>query len=510
MIIVREYDSRSEAFVYYRASAMVNVHARSLAGTVKQVNQWMLHNPNQRPREAELCCPEDLQQIAQWNNRPVAEPVDDLIDTLIEQHDLSNPTSMAVCSWDDNLTYVQLNDFSARLAAHLKSLGIGPGSKVPLCMDKSRWAIIAVLAVIKTGAAFVPLEGSQPVKRLQDIITQVNANIVLASPTHAANLANVANTIVSVSENDVKQLPQADLAPCPHTPDDLSYILFTSGSTGSPKGCMMNHRELAGFAAYSKPLQIRDSSRSFHFASYGVHASLVEIFYTLAAGAALCIPSDHDRMNDLDRAINRMGATWAILTPSTVKSLNTRALTGLKTVITGAEPIPKDPFRVFQGSFQLRISYGMTECAGILSSQPDGMMDEKNIGSPFYGNFGSEPENHNRLAPIGAVAEPYLAHGYFKDPEKTARLSLTIRHGCSISGQTPTAEHECTKLGILVNTPRMGQSAILVGRIRRSSCVGYVSSWEKWNIISSGASPVQIVSVRMLLVPLMALMPHHS
>ncbi|PKX89071.1 acetyl-CoA synthetase-like protein [Aspergillus novofumigatus IBT 16806] len=364
--------------------------------------QWLVKNPEQKMRDAKIFSPEDYHQIAQWDNKSHFDQVDDqIIDVLIDQHALSNPTAAAIHSWDGDLTYAELKSLSLKLAAQLQSLGVCPGDMVPLCMEKSLWAIVAVLAVIKSGAAFVPLEALQPKRRLEGIIDRVHGRVVLASPVHAAGLESAERTVVR------------------RTASSTAYILFTSGSTGRPKGCIMNHSALTGFAAHALPLQITRTSRVLHFASYSVHASLIEIFCTLSVGATLCIPTHHDRMNDLQGSINRMGVTWTTMTPSTLRTLDTRDL-------RSAEAIPKNAYEIFQGGFRLLIGYGMTEWGGILSAQKPGTRDTRNIGEAFLGSVWLvESDDHNQLAPVGAVGElliegPYLTRGYLDDEEKTA------------------------------------------------------------------------------------------
>ncbi|KAL4874423.1 acetyl-CoA synthetase-like protein [Aspergillus karnatakaensis] len=395
-----------------------------------QILDWMSRNPMGKLGAADIYSRVDAEQIWQWNERQDDCEVDGPISNIILQYGMNKPNADAVHSWDGDLTYAELADLSSRLAAHLQALGVKPGDRLPLCMEKSLWAIVAVLAVIRTGAVFVPLEPTQPVQRIQSIITQVQANIVLASPRHVSSLQSTGIKVVSVSKVDLQCLTASLHTEPQWLRTDVAYILYTSGSTGSPKGCMMEHQGLVGFAHHAPPLHIQSNSRVLHFASYGVHASLVEIFCSLAAGATLCIPSEFERMNDLQGAINRMGVTWTLMTPSTLKTVDTRNLLTMETILLGAELIPIDAYEIFEGRFRLLIGYGMTEWGGILSAQEESERDTRNIGRAFLGKtWLVEPDNHNRLAPVGAVAElviegPFLARGYLDMPQITAETFL--------------------------------------------------------------------------------------
>ncbi|KAJ5372589.1 acetyl-CoA synthetase-like protein [Penicillium concentricum] len=427
LIALSVNDENPTARLYYRSPAISESRAKRLRGNMAEAIQWLVKNPEQKMREAKVFSPEDYHQIAQWNNKSYFDQLDgQIIDAIIDQHALSNPTAAAIHSWDGNLTYAELKSLSLKLAAHLQSLGVCPGDMVPLCMEKSLWAIVAVLAVIRSGAAFVPLEALQPTKRLEGIIDRVNGRVILASPAHAASLERAERTVVRVSADAMAQLSPPEYTTPQRTASSTAYILFTSGSTGRPKGCIMKHSGLTGFAAHALPLQITRNSRVLQFASYSVHASLVETFCALSVGGTLCIPTDHDRMNDLQGSINRMGVTWTTMTPSTLKTLDTQNLRSMQTILTGAEAIPKNAYEIFEGGFWLLIGYGMTEWGGILSAQNPGTRDTMNIGEAFLGSIWLvDTDDHTQLVPVGAVGElliegPYLAHGYLDDEEKTA------------------------------------------------------------------------------------------
>ncbi|KAJ5423901.1 acetyl-CoA synthetase-like protein [Penicillium cf. griseofulvum] len=358
LIALSVNDEVPTARLYYRSPAISGSHAKHLRGNMAEAIKWIVKNPEQKMRNANIFSPEDHHQIAQWNNKSYFDQVDgQIIDAIIDQHALSNPTAAAINSWDGNLTYTELKSLSIRLAAHLQSLGVGPGDMVPLCMEKSLWAIVAVLAVIRSGAAFVPLEALQPTKRLEGIIDRVHGRVILASPAHAAGFERAERTVVRVSADAMAQLSPPEYITTQRTASSTAYVLFTSGSTGRPKGCIMNHSGLTGFAAHALPLQITSTSRVLQFASYSVHASLVETFCALSAGGTLCIPTDHDRMNDLRGFINRMGVTWTTMTPSTLKTLDTQNLRSMQTILLGAEAIPKNAYEIFQGGFWLLIGY---------------------------------------------------------------------------------------------------------------------------------------------------------
>ncbi|TLD06595.1 uncharacterized protein PgNI_08009 [Pyricularia grisea] len=129
-------------------------------------------------KEVDMLSAYDRQRIEELNaNLPQAKP--GLFHDLIARHFAERPEHEAICAWDGSFTYSQVDDISSRIAAHLTSLGVGPESLVPFCIEKSAWAIIAMVSIMKAGAAFVPLDPSHPAARRQTIISQAGARVLL-------------------------------------------------------------------------------------------------------------------------------------------------------------------------------------------------------------------------------------------------------------------------------------------------------------------------------------------
>src|SRR5438045_6325841 len=179
-----------------------------------------------------------------------------------------------------------------------------------------------MIAVLKAGAAFVPIDVAYPSARRQEIIGQVGAAIVLVSPHSAQLCEGMAKTIVEVSSLLDSQLPHAlpstssDIVLHP-IPENVAYVLFTSGSTGKPKGVVIEHAAFCTSAlAHGKALGLLPSSRVLQFSTHAFDASLVEILTTLILGGCICVPSEEARMNNLAQAIQELNVNWAVLTPS--------------------------------------------------------------------------------------------------------------------------------------------------------------------------------------------------
>ncbi|KAJ5939252.1 hypothetical protein N7466_002386 [Penicillium verhagenii] len=352
-----------------------------------------------------------------------------LLEVIVE-HAKSRPHHAAICASDGTLSYAQLEQITTRWASHLQTQGVGPGCLVPMMMDHSKWAAVAEIAILKAGGAFVPLDPAQPVARLEDIVQQCDARLAVSSSGHINKLSNLGVTVVPMSEETTRGLPSADtLRPVP--PDRTAYVLFTSGSTGSPKGCVISYGALSDVIHQTKALKIAPESRVLQFASYTYGMSLIEIYCTLSAGATICVPSGNDRMNALNSVIRSMKISWSILTPSTTLSI-TDSVNYLQTLVVAGETLTLDRVHALADKVELIQAFGLTEWGGIccVSQRITSQSDRQVIGrSPTAHLWLVDPDDTNRLAQVGAVAEllvqgPALADGYLGQPEKTAAVFL--------------------------------------------------------------------------------------
>lgn len=215
----------------------------------------------------------DWQRISNWNSA-LPESRDRCIHQIIHEQVLLRPEEQAVCAWDGNLTYGELDRLASALACSLQTQGVGPESKVALCFDKSvgnssflstyfyffryvsilpeellsfvtvadifpqKWNIVAMLGVLKAGGAFVPLDPANPTARLEALVKTVQANVMLCSLKYTEYLKPVVDILIPLSDDSL-QVPsvyESRAGPLPEvTSENAAYVIFTSGSTGEPK-----------------------------------------------------------------------------------------------------------------------------------------------------------------------------------------------------------------------------------------------------------------------------------
>lgn len=227
-------------------------------------------------RDVQVFSEQDDQFVKRLN---AAEPfiVNDTMPSLFLQQVSAHPHAPAVSAFDGDLTYVELRDLASQLAQELIRLGAGPEKLVPICVDKSRWAIVAIMGVLISGAGYVPLSPDHPSSRHRQIVQDCNASIALSSPQYEARMADIVGKVIRISETTIRQLPthQAQVT-LRATPENICYVMYTSGSTGVPKGVTIEHRAIAtSSAAMCKSLNIKPSSRVFQFASFVFDVSVM-------------------------------------------------------------------------------------------------------------------------------------------------------------------------------------------------------------------------------------------
>ncbi|KAK0130297.1 hypothetical protein ONS96_000818 [Cadophora gregata f. sp. sojae] len=385
---------------------------------------------NKSLNDIEFCSPQDIQLISSWNEH-LPEPIESCVHDVIASHSISRPGAPAVSSWDENLTYHELHILSSNLAHYLKTyFNIGPESLVPLCFAKSAWAVIAMLAVLKAGGGYVPMDPTHPASRLQEIVDATKSSVVLCSPQHERLSRSLAERAFCVSRKTVDMCKQFDGPACRSvTPDNTCYVIFTSGSTGKPKGVAMSHTGFStAAAAHGKRVNLNSESRVIHFSSYAFEACILEILTTLFSGGCVCIAPESERLEDIAKTMRELRVNWAFFTPSFIRTISPDQVPDLKTLVLGGEALGSDNIDTWVDHVYLVNGYGPSETC-VFSVINENIRRHHTtpdmIGSAVGGAcWIVDPEDHSKLVPLGAVGElliegPTLARGYLDDQEKT-------------------------------------------------------------------------------------------
>ncbi|EAW07086.1 nonribosomal peptide synthetase fmqA [Aspergillus clavatus NRRL 1] len=433
--------TQSEWYLKYKTAVVSSGQAEHLASFLVEAARTLMtvedSGSTVSPVELSVTVPTHQSLIRKWNRAAPVQLSAATIHQIIRNVAMTDPGHPALIASDGELTYGQLDSLSSRLARYLQTKGVRPGMLIPVCFNKSLWAIVAMLAINKAGAAFVTLDASQPPSRLRSIIKQLdNPPLALASPENQTLLADMITPTLAVADSILSDLPMktakqnADDWPVDATAP--AYCFFTSGSTGEPKGCLVDHAALASVATHCHALHLDSTSRVLQFASFSFGVSLIEIWCTLSAGGTICMPSDSDRVSRLGDAVQTMGINWAFVTPTVLATLHPDMVPGLRRILVAGEALKKAQISVWASRTSLFQAFGFTEWAGVccVSPQIHTIADIGIIGTPANARcWLIKPGEPETLAPIGAVGEilvegPSLAQGYLHSPEKSAASFL--------------------------------------------------------------------------------------
>ncbi|KFH62971.1 hypothetical protein MVEG_11009 [Podila verticillata NRRL 6337] len=385
--------------------------------------------------------------LDKWNTTQEIETEDLCIHQLFERQAERTPEAVALVFEDQSLTYGQLNAHANRLAHILIGRGIQPDNLVAICFERSLELIIAILAVLKAGAAYVPLDPVHASERLLGILQDASPSLVLVDALGAKTLLKADLPVVVVDKVDRKvQVVSTN----PHiptlSPRHLAYVIYTSGSTGKPKGVMIEHRQVTRlFTATEAWFGFNQADTWCLLHSYAFDFSVWEIWGALRYGGKLVIMSQGILRSvvELRRVIKDEKITVLNMTPSAFTALvhdDAGAALGdsIRYVIFGGEALQP---AMLEQWFQTHVNdaprminmYGITETTVFVTYRPmileDCDLSTSPIGERIPDLTTYILDSHRQLAPLGTVGELYvggagLARGYLNRPELTAKTFI--------------------------------------------------------------------------------------
>ena len=358
------------------------------------------------------------------------------------------PRAVAVECGTQSLDCAELDARANRLAHHLAGLGVGPESLVALALPQSVELVVAVLAVLKAGAGYLPLDPGYPAERLAFMLADAAPAVLLAARAAAGLPTPPGTTLVPLDEPsltaELARLPATAPAVAVH-PDHPAYVVYTSGSSGRPKGVVVPHRGLASLAhAQRTRLGVGPDSRVLQLASPGFDASVWELLMALACGATLVLPPGQGPPAgaELARMLAAARISHLTVTPSALEAVPAGAeadLTELRTVVVAGEACRPALAARWSAGRRMVNAYGPTEatvCATMsesLAALPDGAGPVP-IGRPITGARAHVLDRGLRPVPAGVTGELYLAgaglaRGYAGRPGLTAARFVACPFG---------------------------------------------------------------------------------
>ncbi|WP_367127291.1 non-ribosomal peptide synthase/polyketide synthase [Saccharothrix sp. HUAS TT1] len=336
---------------------------------------------------------------------------------LVEAQVARTPDAVALTGAAD-VTYAELNARANRLAHHLIGLGAGPERIVALRLPRSVDLLVAELAVLKAGAAFLPIDPDYPAERIAFMVADARPLVVLDGPV------------------DVSGQPDTDPG-VPVRPEHPAYVIYTSGSTGRPKGVVVSHAGLATFsAAEVEHFDVRPGDRVLEFSSPSFDASVLELCMAWPAGAALVVPPPGPLLGDqLAEVVNGHGVTHALIPPVALATVPDVKLPTFRTLVVGGDACSADLVRRWAPGRRMVNAYGPTESTVVTSwSGPLEPGGAPPIGRPVPGTRVHVLDGELQPVPVGVPGELYvsgvgLARGYLDRPGLTASRFLANPFG---------------------------------------------------------------------------------
>jgi amino acid adenylation domain-containing protein len=369
-----------------------------------------------------------------WNQTAMPYGDDRCFHHLFEEQARVQPEALALRCGEEQLTYRELNARANQLARRLQRLGVGPETRVGILVTRSAGAIVAVLAVMKAGGAFVPLDPAYPAEHVAFVLDDARVAVVVteelldAAATHAESIEN----------------PVGGAAP-----SSLAYVLYTSGSTGKPKGVMITHANVTHYVhAMRATLGIHAADRYLHTASFAFSSSVRQLAVPLSCGASVVLARSEtirdgqalfeliktERVSIIDLVPSHWRMCQQVLAALPVASRSSLLTNELRLILSASEPLPSDLTKEWTGTFghaaRLLNMFGQTETTGIVATYPipPGQSDATRIvpiGRPIPNTQAYVLDGRRQPVPIGVWGELYIGgagvgRGYVNDPALTA------------------------------------------------------------------------------------------
>jgi amino acid adenylation domain-containing protein len=404
-----------------------------LSGVVEDVTRCIGQLPLLTDAERE-------QILVTWNltEQPFAQTkcVQDLFQEQVE----SSPEAIAAVFEDEQLTYRQLNDRANAVAAHLQALGAGPEARIGICIRRSLEMLVGLLGILKSGAAYVPLDPMYPSERLAFMLEDAQVHALLTERSLASDFAQAQTRVMSVEDIATSAVQKSVRSGA--APDDLAYVIYTSGSTGKPKGVMIRHRNVTNFFSGIDQVLGKTPGVWLAVTSICFDISVLELLWTVTRGFKVVIQSDeggwranttrrtHHESYEIPDQIRRNAVTHFQCTPSLMGMLlqekgAREAIASVNTILLGGEALPASLLEQLQPQQRIINMYGPTETTVWSTSQVIERGRPITIGRPMVNTKIYILDRFQQPTPIGIPGELYIGgagvvRGYFNRPELTA------------------------------------------------------------------------------------------
>ncbi|HPZ09328.1 MAG TPA: amino acid adenylation domain-containing protein, partial [Candidatus Eremiobacteraeota bacterium] len=421
---IEEKPEGSSCLLEYNTDLFEDRTITRMKGHFQTLLEGIVKNPDEKLSNLPILSDEEKNQLlVEWNNTLIDYPKDRCIHQLFEEQVEKTPHNIAVVFKDRKLTYRELNEKSNQMAGILRQAGVISESVLAIMVEPSIEMVIGIMAILKAGGAYVPIDPSYPVERIKYILQDTESSILLTQK-HLSSKIDFKGLILFLDDENLYSGDVSNL-PLINKPSHLAYIIYTSATTGKPKGVMIEHSSLSNLCFWYKyACNLNERDRSALFMSYTFDPSIKEIFSCLLAGGSLYIIS-----KDIRLSIYRLNEYFEN-NNITVTNLPTQLCEefmdivdnkSLRLLNTGGEKLKK--FK--KKSYEIGNNYGPTEnTVDTTRFIVDKNYDNIPIGKPIYNNRVYILDTFNNLQPVGVPGElciggSGLARGYLNAPDIT-------------------------------------------------------------------------------------------
>jgi amino acid adenylation domain-containing protein len=434
------------AELHYDPTRYLTADMERLAQQFKTLLGSMAENNSLTIDEFEIVGAAEREQILEWNSTVVAYPRDECVHELFERQAALTPVALALVYEEQQLSYGELNTRSNQLAHYLRKLGVGPETRVGLCVERSVEMIVGVLAILKAGGAYVPMDPTHPGKRLSFMLEDTAAEVLLTQRHLVANLpAHQARVVCLDAQWD--QIAQADSDNPKRNLDaaNAAYVIYTSGSTGTPKGVTIEHRQLCNYIhAIFDVLDLKPQSSFATVSTLAADLGNTALYPALCSGGALHVISA-ERAGDatlLGEYFSRHQIDVLKIVPSHLSALVWGATSAPvlpeQRLVLGGEATQwelAEKVKALKPDCRLLNHYGPTETTvGVLThtwreDQRERVAATLPLGQPLANTAVYLLDNYLRPVPIGVAGELYIGgagvgRGYLNQSSLTAEKYL--------------------------------------------------------------------------------------
>jgi amino acid adenylation domain-containing protein len=418
--------------VTYSADLFEAATIERLAAHLARLLEGAAADPEARLSELPLLDETERRTVLEEWNSSSTELDGRTLPELVEAHAARSPDAPALVSQDGTTSYGELARRADLLARRLRAVGARPETLVGVCLERSPELVIGLLAVMKAGAVYLPLDPSYPSERLRFMLADSGVGLVLTTEALREQVSPSSADIVTVEEtvDEGEATPAALPGGVRVVPANIAYAIYTSGSTGQPKAVAVTHGGLSNLVqAQASLFSLGSSDRVLAFASPSFDASIAEIGATLAAGATLVVITSQALTAELADVFTEFEVTVVTLPPSVLARIEPTTLEPLRLVISAGEALRGDVSPLAGERRKLFNAYGPTETAVCATAAEVDVSQEREppIGRPIANTRAYLLDRHFEPVPIGVAGELFVggvgvARGYLRRPGLTAAL----------------------------------------------------------------------------------------